>query len=337
MPGHFRVESTRGDLVESVHEVAVAVVDHAGRLVAESGEPALVTFWRSAAKPFQALPLVQDGAAARFGFDSRELALACASHSSEPVHREVAAGMLHKLGLPESALACGPHPPLSPVVAEEAVRQGIILSPIWSNCSGKHAGMLSLALAHRWPTERYERREHPVQVRIQAEVERWTGLAEGDMRFGVDGCTVVCFALPLSAMATAWARFGTSDEPAARTLREAMAAHPELVAGTGRLETDLGLATQGLAIAKVGAEGIFCAALPRAGLGVALKVRDGDFDSSGPALMAVLEALAARWDLGFDPAVLPDSARRHLKIDRVNTRRAVTGELRAAGGLRFPG
>jgi L-asparaginase II len=335
MPSDFRVESTRGDLVESVHEVSVAVVDPAGRLVAEAGDPAQVTFWRSAAKPFQAMPVVQDGAARRFGFDSRELALTCASHSSEPVHREVAAGMLQKLGLPEAALACGPHPPLSPEVAEQALRKGLTMSPVWSNCSGKHAGMLALALSYGWPTAGYERREHPVQGRILREVERWTGLAAGDMRYGVDGCTVVCFALPLAAMAAAYARFGTSDEPAPRTLREAMVEHPELVAGIGRLETDLGRATGGAAIAKVGADGIFCAALPRAGLGIALKVADGDMDSSGPALMAVVSALAGRWDLGFDPAAFPAVVQRHAAVELVNTRGAVTGQLRPAGGLRF--
>ncbi|MFZ5471317.1 MAG: asparaginase, partial [Myxococcota bacterium] len=272
----FRIEAIRSEQVESVHRVSVAVVDESGRRVASAGQSDLCTFWRSAAKPFQALPMVQDGAAARFGFASRELALACASHSSEPMHREVCRGMLERLGLSESALACGPHPPLSPVVAAQLAKEGASPTSMWSNCSGKHAGMLALALHRGWPVAGYERQGHPLQERVLAEVSRWTGVPPKDIGLGVDGCTAVCFALPLAAMATAYARFGVSDEPAAAKLREAMWTHPELVAGTGRLCTDLMTAARGRVLAKVGAEGIYCAALPERRLGVALKVEDGD-------------------------------------------------------------
>jgi L-asparaginase II len=335
MSPDFRVESTRGDLVESIHRISLAVVDRDGRLVASAGDPELVTFWRSAAKPFQAMPVVQDGAADRFGFDSRDLALTCASHSSEPVHLEVAGGMLKKIGLGEEALACGPHPPLSPEVAEQVLRRGTVLTPRWSNCSGKHAGMLALALAHDWPVAGYERRGHPVQARLLEEVERWTGVAGGAMRFGVDGCTVVCFGLPLQAMARAYARFGVSTEPAALRLRSALAAHPELIAGRGRLCTDLLAATAGGVIAKVGAEGIYCAAIPEAGLGLALKVEDGDTQSSAPALLGVLRALAARGQVGLTPEEWPALVLRHGEPVTLNTRGVSTGVIRSAGALRF--
>lgn len=331
MAGALRIESTRGEWVESVHQVSVAVVDREGRLVSRAGDADLTTFWRSAAKPFQAIPMVADGAADRFGFTPRELALACASHSSEPPQLEVVAGMLHKLGLTEQALACGAHPPLSPAVAERVLRQGIVMTPKWSNCSGSHAGMLALALFHGWPLAGYERREHPLERRVLAEVVRWTGCAEESVRFGVDGCGVVCFGLPLRAMALAYARFGVSEEPAAVRLREAMAAFPELIAGQGRLETDLGQATAGAAIAKVGADGIYCAALPHPGLGIALKVHDGDMRSSGPALLAVLRELGTRFGLGFDPAALPAAVTRHAEPATLNTRGAVTGVTRALG------
>jgi len=335
MNAEFRVESTRGDLVESVHRVAVAVVNGDGRLVAHAGDPDQVTFWRSAAKPFQALPVVADGAADKFHFDARELALTCASHSSEPVHLETVDGMLRKVGLGEQALACGPHPPLSPLVAEQVLRHGVSLSPRWSNCSGKHAGMLALALTHGWPTAGYERQDHPVQARILAEVERWTDLPAARMRFGVDGCTVVCFGLPLRAMARAYARFGTAGEPAAQRVRAALVAYPEMIAGSGRLCTDLLAATGGRVIAKIGADGGYCAALPEAGLGVALKVEDGDMRSSGPALLGALQAVAKRFALGFDPAAWPETVTRHAALTTVNTRGAATGVLRPAGGLRF--
>jgi len=337
MSSGFRVVSTRGDVVESVHRVSVAVVDASGRLVADAGNPELVTFWRSAAKPFQALPMVADGAADRFGFSPRELALACASHSSEPVHIEVADAMLRKLGLPEQALACGPHPPLSPAVQEYVLRHGITMSPRWSNCSGKHAGMLGLALAHGWPLAGYEVADHPVQRRILSEVVRWTDCPAERLVFGVDGCTVVCFGLPLRGMALAYARLAASAEAPMRRLREAMAAHPDLIAGQGRLETDLGVAGGGAVIAKVGADGIFCAALPALGAGVALKVEDGDMRSSGPALMEVLRQVARRTPFGLDLESPGPALARHAELPTVHTRGGRTGVLRAEGALRFLG
>jgi len=336
MAGTLQVESTRGDIVESVHLVSLAVVDVAGRLVMAAGNPDLVTFWRSAAKPFQAIPLVADGAADRYGFDSRDLALACASHSSEPVHLEVAEGMLRKLGLPESALACGPHPPISPSVAEQVVRRGVRMTPTWSNCSGKHAGMLATAAHHGWPLEGYNELAHPLQQRIVAEIVRWTDCPAERLTFAVDGCAATCFGLPLRAMALAYARFGVSEEPAAARLRQAMAAHPELVAGQDRLCTHLGLATRGGAIAKVGADGIYCAALPGAGLGLALKVEDGDMLSSPLALLFAITRLAAHHPLGFDPTTLPETVTRYAEVPTLNTRGTVTGVLRAAGRPHFP-
>jgi len=335
MSSGFQVVSTRGGTVESIHRVSVAVVDEAGRLLAAAGDPALVTFWRSAAKPFQALPVVADGAADRFGFSERELALACASHSSEPVHLELAEAMLRKIGQGEQAMACGPHPPLSPAVHEHVLRHGITMSPRWSNCSGKHAGMLALALTRGWPLAGYERADHPVQQRILAEVVRWTDCPAERLVFGVDGCTVVCFGLPLRGMALAYARFAASREAPMRRLREAMAAHPLLVAGQGRLETDLGLASRGAVVAKVGADGIFCAALPAAGIGVALKVEDGDMRSSAPALMEVLRQLAPRMPVGLDLAAPDATLARHAELVTLNTRGDRTGVLRAAGALEF--
>jgi L-asparaginase II len=326
------IESTRSGLVESVHHVSVAITDAAGRRVASAGEPERLTYWRSAAKPFQALPLVMDGAAERWGFGSRELALACASHSSEPVHRELAEAMLRACGCVEEQLACGPHPPLSPAVAEEVARGGVRLTPRWSNCSGKHTGMLALARHHGWPTEGYARAGHPVQERLLTEVSRWTEVARGEVRQGVDGCTAVCFALPLSAMATAYARLGTSQEEAPRRLREAMWAHPELVAGTGRLCTELMVACRGVVLAKVGAEGVYSAALPALGLGVTLKVEDGDGRCSPPALLEVLRQVFARLGGGALPA---EGLSHHAEPVLRNTQGERIGSLRPAGELRF--
>jgi L-asparaginase II len=218
----LRIEAVRGDLVESAHRVSVAVVHADGRLVASAGDPARVAFWRSAAKPFQALPLVDDGVADAVGLTPAELALACASHSSEPAHLAVVDAMLRRIGVGPDDLACGPHQPLSATVAARVAREGITLTPAWSNCSGKHAGMLALARHHGWPTAGYERAGHQVQRRILAEVSRWTGVPAVTVPTATDGCAAVTFALPLSAMALAWARLGASSDAGPARLRGAM-------------------------------------------------------------------------------------------------------------------
>jgi L-asparaginase II len=329
----LRVESMRGELVESVHRVSVAVVDSTGRLVAAAGDPDLVTFWRSAAKPFQALPLLTDGVAERFGLGSEELALACASHSSERVHLEIADRFLRKIGATEEQLACGPHPPLGQQVAEMVARSGLTLTPKWSNCSGKHAGMLALALHRGWEPAGYERLGHPVQERMIEEVARWTGVPRADMRFGVDGCTALCFGLTLRAMALSYARLAVAPAPPATAIRKAMMAHPALIAGTGRVCTELMAAWPGGIIAKVGAEGVYSAALLDTGLGIALKVEDGDMRSAPVALFGVLHALV---DTGPGASALARLARLG-QVPIRNTRAEVTGVLRHAGALQFFG
>ena len=331
----LRIESTRGSLVESVHHVHVAVSDPGGRLLASAGDPDTVTWWRSAAKPFQALPLLQDGAAEHFAMSDEEVALACASHSSEPRHLEIVSSWMERLGLTDQDLSCGVHPPLSPVVAQAVLRGSASPTPRWSNCSGKHTGMLALAMHHGWPLAGYNAAGHPVQQRILTEVARWTGVAESDLAQSVDGCTAVCFGLPLRAMALAYARLAASSEPAPHRVFAAMSGHPFLVAGTGRLCTDLMTALPGSIVAKVGAEGIYSAALPRAGLGIALKVQDGDTRSSGLALLEVLRQLSTELMAGTPLDLSAASLNHHGKQPIRNTRGAVTGEVRAAGLLHF--
>jgi L-asparaginase II len=320
----MRVEQLRGGVVEAWHDVHVAVVDASGRLVARTGDPELTTFWRSAAKPFQAVPLVEDGVVDRFGLSGEELALACASHSSEAGQVSRVRELLAKIGCTERDLLCGPHPPLSERVAQDYQARGVRLTPVYSNCSGKHAGMLALARHHDWPTEFYTRPEHPVQQRCLAEVSRWTEVPQAAIRTGVDGCGVVCFALPLRNMALAYAKLGRpgGGGGGATPIATAMLHHPELIAGEGRPCTELMRAHPGRVIAKVGAEGVYCAALVGEGLGVALKVADGHALASALAIAAVLEALGLR--------PLPSSlgARPNL-----NTRGEPVGELRINGGL----
>jgi L-asparaginase II len=312
-----RVEQLRGGLVEAVHDVHVAVVDAAGRLVARAGDPDLVTFWRSAAKPFQAMPLVEDGVIERFGLTTEDLALACGSHSSEPAQVTRVRDLLARIGCSERDLLCGPHAPLSETVAQDYQTRGVRLTAVYSNCSGKHAGMLALARHHGWPTAFYTRLEHPVQQRCLAEVSRWTDVPVADVKTAVDGCGVVCFAVPLRSMALAYARLANESR-----IVEAMLRHPDLIAGEGRPCTELMRAHPGRVIAKVGAEGVYCALLPGERLGVALKVADGHGVAAALAIAAVLEAL------GLKPRPASLTVRAN-----VNTRGETVGELRVNGGL----
>jgi len=309
------VELRRGSVVESRHRVHVAVVDEQGALVAHAGDPAFVTFWRSAAKPFQAMPLIDDGAADRFRLDREDLALVCASHSSEPAQVARARELLQKIGCSERDLLCGPHRPLSEAVAKDYETRGVRLTAVYSNCSGKHAGMLALAKHHGWPSEFYTRLEHPVQQRCLAEVSRWTEVPAARIGVATDGCGVACFALPLENMARAYARL---QGP----ILEAMLLHPELVAGEGRPCTDMMRAHPGRVITKVGAEGVYSALLVRERFGVALKVEDGHSVASALAMAAVLD------ELGLRPQ--PTSL---VSRPTQNSRRETVGEMRVNGGL----
>jgi len=309
------VESYRGAVLESRHRVHVAVVDASGKLVAQAGNPDLVTFWRSAAKPFQALPLVQDGVVERFGLTRQDLALACASHSSERGQVALVREFLQRVGCAERDLMCGPHRPLADAVARDYETRGVHLTAVYSNCSGKHTGMLALAKHHGWPTEFYARVEHPVQQRCLKAVAEYTDVSAKEIGVAVDGCGVACFALPLRNMALAYTRIPSP-------ILESMVVHPELIAGEGRPCTEMMRAHPGRVVAKVGAEGVYSASLIREELGVTLKVEDGHSLASALAIAAVLA------ELGLQPQ--PASL---LTKSITNSRGETVGEMRVNGGL----
>ena len=311
----MHVENVRGSIVESCHTVHVAVVDANGKVVAQAGNPDYVTFWRSAAKPFQALPLIEDGAAAAFKLTRQDLALTCASHSSEPGQVALVREFLQRIGCSERDLMCGPHRPLSDAVAKDLETRGVRLTAVYSNCSGKHTGMLALAKHHGWPTEFYARIEHPVQQRCLESVSKWTDVPKKEIGVAVDGCGVACFALPLRNMAYAYTRIPSS-------ILEPMVLHPELIAGEGRPCTEMMRAHPGRVVTKVGAEGVYSALLIREGLGVALKVEDGQSLPSALAIAAVLAELG----LKPQPATL-------LKRRLTNSRCETVGEMRVTGRL----
>lgn len=303
------VEITRGPLVETIHRGALAVVDAAGNLLYRAGDPrGKVAYWRSAAKPFQAMPVVYSGAADRWGFAPADLALFAASHNGEPAHTGRVQAVLERIGLGPGHLRCGAHLPYDPETAQAVQRAGQPPSSLHSNCSGKHAGMLALALHLGADPAGYLEPEHPVQREILANVARCAGLAPEAIALGVDGCGVPCFGLSVYHMALAYARLADPDalaEPyrgAALRVRDAMTAHPYMVAGKKRLCTDLMALGGGRLVAKSGASGIYCVgllpgavrALPalagaRGGVGLALKMEDGG--ALGSREIAVLEAL----------------------------------------------
>ncbi|HWE22741.1 MAG TPA: asparaginase [Myxococcales bacterium] len=318
----MHVESYRGAILESRHRVNVAVVDASGTLVAQAGDPEYRTFWRSAAKPFQAWPLVEDGVVEHFGLTRQDLALACASHSSEAGQVSLVRDFLQRIGCSERDLMCGPHRPLSDTVAKDYEKRGVRLTAIYSNCSGKHTGMLALAKHHGWATEFYARSDHPVQQRCLESVSRWADLPKEQIGVATDGCGVACFALPLRNMALAWARLGNAELGNAELIVESMLHHPELVAGEGRPCTELMRAHPGRVVTKVGAEGIYSALLTREALGVTLKVEDGHSVASALAIAAVLS------ELGLKPQ--PASL---LKKPITNSRGETVGEMRVSGGL----
>jgi len=327
------VEVTRGAVLESRHRVHVAVVDAEGRLRACAGDPDVATYLRSAAKPLQALPLVEAGAMERYGLTPRELALCCGSHSGSAEHTAVAESILARAGVTADLLACGPHPPFDDDARRELQEAGLEPGRLHNNCSGKHAGMMMLARAHGWEPEGYHLPEHPVQGRILAELSRWTQVPEELIGLGTDGCGVVCFALPLRHMALSFAALAGAarrGEHGPSTVVEAMTAYPEMVAGRGRICTDLMRQAGGRLFAKVGAEGVYCVGVPGAELGIAMKVEDGAARAVAPAIVSILRELDLISEDDF--GALHD----HVYPDIVNTRGETVGQIRPSIRLRVP-
>jgi L-asparaginase II len=329
------VEVTRGAMVESRHRGAAVVVDVDGQRVGGWGDVARPIYARSAVKPIQALALVESGAADAYHVSDAELALACASHGGEPAHVDTVSAWLARLGCSDADLECGAHLPLHAPAAEALLRAQGAARPVHNNCSGKHAGFLTVARHLGHPIEGYVRLEHPVQQQWLGIFEQLTGLDLGAAPRGIDGCGIPVIAAPLQHLAYAMARFGRPvDLPdhratAATRVRTAMAAHPHMVAGTDRFCTAV-LTTLGQAIClKTGAEGVFMGALPERGLGFALKIADGAGRAAQVATLRLIDHLGA----------LDDAHRRRLATfvaapvrDRAGH---PVGEVRAAADCPF--
>ena len=285
----------RGEVVESVHRVhAVAVQD--GAVVVEVGDSRLVTFMRSAAKPLQALPLIR----ACDDLGEAEIAIACASHLAQPEQLEAVRSLLARAGVREEHLECGP-------AGEPPAR-------IKHNCSGKHAGMLALCRAHGWPSEGYRLAGHAVQRSMLEEVAAAAEVDEDEVGTAVDGCGVVTFALPLERMALAFSRLQTLD--GGRRAATAMRSYPELIRGGGAADTELMRTLEGW-VAKGGAEGLYCGTGPQ-GVGVALKVEDGNARALKPAIAGFFGRLGHRLE-------------EFARVPLLNSRGEPVGETAAAG------
>ena len=300
------VEAMRGGIVESVHRGAIAIVDADGKAVAALGDVERPIFPRSAVKVLQALPLVASGAADALGLDDEALAVACASHNGEPEHTAVVARMLARAGLDADALECGAHWPYREPIQRQMAAAGVEPSALHNNCSGKHAGFLCVAcrMAEGSDVRRYARgyvaAGHPVMREVASALQAATGFDLATTACGTDGCSIPTYAIPLRHLAHAFARVGTGvglspgHATAARRLRGAVAKHPFMVGGTGRFDTRVMERLGERVFCKVGAEAVFCAALPERGVGVAIKVDDGNTARAAEvAMAAVIEAFVA--------------------------------------------
>lgn len=332
------VEVRRGSITESRHRGHIVAVNGDGQIVARLGSPETLTFLRSSCKPFQAMPLVTSGAADRFNLTPSEVAIACGSHSGEPIHEETVAGMLKKIGLDESALKCGVHEPFSREVAERMRARGENPRVLQNNCSGKHTGMLALARHLDAPIETYDQPDNPVQIAIGHTVAQFSGIPVEDIAVGIDGCGVPVFGVTVRAMALMYARlaappaqFPDETRDACKRIVAAMTTHPELVGGTvERLDTEMMRATGGAIVSKVGAEGVYTASvLPCVkwplGLGLALKIEDGEDRRARPTV--VIESLR---QLGVLDKAAQFALEPYASFIVRNHRGDAVGDIRAA-------
>ena len=300
MPPAILANVIRGETVESIHRGHVIAIDGNGETALSLGSPAMVTYFRSSCKPFQALPFITSGACDAFGYSEEEIALACASHSGEVRHVRVAQLMLEKCGLSEAYLRCGTHLPFNEKEADRMLREGEHPTQLHNNCSGKHAAMLAHAKYIEADVADYDSIDNPVQQRILETISLVTEIPVEKIELGIDGCAAPNFALPLEAMAKSFVNlispppsFSPDVRSACGRLVSAMSSFPELIGGVERLDTMLMQAAPGKIISKVGADGVWlCGVMPcerwPSGLGVALKIEDGDDRRARPVVAVEL-------------------------------------------------
>lgn len=328
----------RGEFVESTHDVHIAVVNAYGDSVAYYGDANRMTFARSSMKPLQAVPIVESGAMEKFQFSERALSLFCASHSGEPIHRETAADVLKKLGLQEEQLQCGTHVPRDTESYHKLIKKGEELTPLYSNCSGKHSGMLAGCVAQNFNVSTYRELSHPYQQQIMDVIADVSDYQREDIKTSVDGCGVPVHRIPLHHLALAfsrlispenWSEGSQKRKDALKRIGNAMSAYPEMVAGTNRFDTDLMQAFGGRIVAKGGAEGVHCFGDKKTGLGVAIKAEDGNARGTNVAAMEVIH------QLGIGDQSIWDQLRDYHNAPVLNARKEKIGVIKPSFQLHY--
>lgn len=290
----------RGEYIESTHDVHIAIVNTEGELIAYYGDPHRQTFARSSMKPFQATPLVESGAIESYHLTEREISLFCASHIGEQFHRDGVASVLEKIGLAEQDLQCGTHIPRHTESYNQLIREGGELTPFFSNCSGKHSGMLAGVMKQKMAVDSYREIDHPYQQQIIDVIENVADYQRDKIGISVDGCGVPVHRMPLTKVALLFSRLAAPHKwtegskhrkESLKRVSNAMKTYPEMVAGTKQFDTDLMTAFRSRIVAKGGAEGVHCFGDQETGLGVAIKVADGNARGASVSTMAVLQQL----------------------------------------------
>ncbi len=323
------VEVTRGDAVECTHAGSIAVVNVQGDVLYQAGGPHALTFTRSTIKPFQAVPFLHAGGAQHFGLTMRETALLCASHSGEAMHVDTVQSILHKAGCDEQQLRCGCHVPMDYAVHDTLPAANAHFTQLHHNCSGKHAGFLAHCVQHGLPLESYLDPAHPLQRAVRSSVAHVAGMTSQQLVMGIDGCSAPNYAMPLSRLALSYAKLAqgaeSSDyESTLATLRDAMTTHPELVSGTGRNDLAFMQTAPNDWVAKIGADGVQVIGVRSAGLGIALKIADGNMRALYTAAVAVLR------QLGLVDQAEASPLAPWVRPQLTNYRGLHTGEVRAA-------
>lgn len=289
---------TRAGKVESIHRGDIIAVDITGKIVDVVGDKDKKMFWRSAAKPFQALPFVKEGGLEKYNITQKELALLVSSHSGEVMHVELVESILAKVGLTTSVLNCGPARPMNGKAAKVLTENKEKPAAVHNACSGKHSGMIALCQLLGIAVDGYTKPEHQVQKIMHASVASAAKVKPEELEIGIDGCGVPVFYLPMYNMSLAYARLARPEagawgeyETAARTIRDAMLAYPEIVAGTGRIDTEVMQLTKGRILAKIGAEAVYCLASVENGIGITFKIEDGSYRAINPVVIGVLKRM----------------------------------------------
>lgn len=272
----------RGKNVENSHLGHIAVVDYNGKLLYSYGDACRMTFARSSIKPFQAIPIIETGAANRFNFNAADLAVCCASHNGEERHRNQVLSILNRIDKDESVLKCGTHIPYDGESYIQLIKNSQELTPVYNNCSGKHAGMIATAVHMNEDIDSYYKLEHPVQQRILNTLSTITQYPKDKINIGIDGCGVPSYQLPLKNLALGFARLVTPEKLEAQSMQDAaneivnaMVTCPEMVGGKNRYCTELIEAFDGRIVGKEGAEAVYCLGDRETGIGVAIKIEDG--------------------------------------------------------------